>query len=633
MFPDSHNVTGPPLSAATCSSSSSSNEFRTLIWRGLEPWMDEEYVKQVCVVMGWEPSSIKVPSSADPNNNNPGYCLLTFSSQDKASSVLSKIKTSSTPPVLPNSNKSFQMDFAISPQNPMPFVQTQPLLQQAQIQYPTEYSIFVGDLALEVSNSDLVAVFRNPVLGLRNDREPKFIRPFLSCKSAKIMLDPVTGISKGYGFVRFTDESDQQRALIEMHGLYCLSRPMRISAATTKPKPLSITSAPFQANQLLQGVSGPFTFMPTLSTNGVNDASVPAPPSQRPISISYNSIENSSQQPKNAVADFTEESWKHHTQARAILGNLIGPNGEQLSNTDPYNTTVFVGGLSPLINEDTLKTFFAPFGEIHYVKVPIGKNCGFVQFVRKADAQRAIEGMQGFPIAGSRIRLSWGRSQYKAAQAAAQAAHAAAVLSQSTFEPSSAFAPSSSIPPASVLQSVPNANSSPSPTSGHFHGPQSSTQQGPQTGIDLGSLTQEQAIHLLRALGVGAYPASPPVSQKSQDTPVVNHLEMHHLPSAGLFAEETLRAAHLASREDVVGGHRLGFNGSGSAHDPDGTPTGIALYGRNSGKQNEHLQHQLSHAYDLDLSLANLNLNDSRNILRPLDSTSSPPTCGPLHKA
>lgn len=34
------------------------------------------------------------------------------------------------------------------------------------------------------------------------------------------------------------------------------------------------------------------------------------------------------------------ESWKHQEQARAILGNLIGPNGEQLTSTDPYNTTV-----------------------------------------------------------------------------------------------------------------------------------------------------------------------------------------------------------------------------------------------------------------------------------------------------
>jgi len=125
----------------------------------------------------------------------------------------------------------------------------------------------------------------------------------------------------------------------------------------------------------------------------------------------------------------SEESWKHHAQARAILGNLMGPNGEQLTSTDPYNTTVFVGGLSPLISEDTLRTFFAPFGDIHYVreqlsvecslsnlaqvKVPAGKHCGFVQFVRKADAERAIEKMQGFPVGGSRIRLSWGRSQCK----------------------------------------------------------------------------------------------------------------------------------------------------------------------------------------------------------------------------
>lgn len=43
----------------------------------------------------------------------------------------------------------------------------------------------------------------------------------------------------------------------------------------------------------------------------------------------------------------------------------------------------------------------------------MGKHCGFVQFVRKVDAEKAIEKMQGFPIGGSRIRLSWGRSQCK----------------------------------------------------------------------------------------------------------------------------------------------------------------------------------------------------------------------------
>ena len=65
-----------------------------------------------------------------------------------------------------------------------------------------------------------------------------------------------------------------------------------------------------------------------------------------------------------------EESWNSpaNAQARAILASLTGPNGEQLSSADPYNTTVFVGGLSPLIQEETLRTFFAPFGDIHYVR-------------------------------------------------------------------------------------------------------------------------------------------------------------------------------------------------------------------------------------------------------------------------
>ena len=54
------------------------------------------------------------------------------------------------------------------------------------------------------------------------------------------------------------------------------------------------------------------------------------------------------------------------------------------------------------------------FSDVLQVKVPVGKHCGFVQFVRKADAERAIEKMQGFPIGGSRIRLSWGRSQCRA---------------------------------------------------------------------------------------------------------------------------------------------------------------------------------------------------------------------------
>ncbi|KIJ69923.1 hypothetical protein HYDPIDRAFT_77546 [Hydnomerulius pinastri MD-312] len=517
----------------------------TLWWGDLEPWMDEEYAKQVCGLMGWDPVNIKVPSGASDATgqqaNNPGYCFLTFPSPSIAASVLNQVNNNSGAHTLtmPNSTKPFVLNWASSIPSAMvsAFPTAGVVVSAAQQQYPKEYSIFVGDLAPETSNSDLVAVFRNPVLGLRNDREPKFIRPFLSCKSAKIMLDPVTGVSRGYGFVRrvkFTEEADQQRALIEMHGLYCLSRPMRISPATAKFKPPQVSldlppiqfpggshggdprgnsvtvTMPLPNGNQPRSVSSPMATsgsggspsstsvgtpvgpsgsgstlsgsgsIPSLSSGSstsVSSGNLTSAPSEEMLGLPHNVLAQIAQQYGGSVSKgnsgagisslpsgyaqdshegalprymVSEESWKHHAQARAILGNLIGPNGEQLTSTDPYNTTVFVGGLSPLISEETLRTFFAPFGDIHYVKVPVGKHCGFVQFVRKADAERAIEKMQGFPIGGSRIRLSWGRSQYKAAQAAAQAAQAAALQTQ--FQSQMATPPLSQISPQQALQ-------------------------------------------------------------------------------------------------------------------------------------------------------------------------------------
>ncbi|KAK0461602.1 uncharacterized protein EV420DRAFT_1664338 [Desarmillaria tabescens] len=457
-FRATHHSPPAPVAQPVASNASRS----TLWWGELESWMDEEYAKQVCSLMSWDPIGIKVPHPApDPATgqqaNNPGYCFLTFPTPAHAASVLSQVNSTnsgSSALTMPNSTKPFVLNWASSVPSTTPVTASFPAPNiLGSPQYPKEYSIFVGDLAPETSNSDLVAVFRNPVLGLRSDREPKFIRPFLSCKSAKIMLDPVTGVSRGYGFVRFTDEKDQQRALVEMHGLYCLSRPMRISPATAKFKPPPMMP-PHELPQvkfpLSSGVGGqeqafPPLFAATTSNSSLNSAgsgtSIEGSSSGTTLSsgtgssssissstFSANTAEDLMNLPDHVLAQIAQ-----HLRKIELRGQQIQvPTGEQLTSTDPYNTTVFVGGLSPLISEDTLRTFFAPFGDIHYVKVPVGKHCGFVQFVRKSDAERAIEKMQGFPVGGSRIRLSWGRSQYKAAQAAAQAAQTAALQSQMT---------------------------------------------------------------------------------------------------------------------------------------------------------------------------------------------------------
>ncbi|KAK7015233.1 hypothetical protein R3P38DRAFT_2996500 [Favolaschia claudopus] len=344
----------PPAAAPAALQCSAITPPTSLVWTDLEPWMDGEYARQVCRLMGWEASvTLNGPhkrAQHGEGTNHAGYIVLTFETPAGAAAALKQANSFDARMTMPNSARTWALNWA-QPESASGHttnlngtnldanvVDTAFVGGEAAV--VREYSVFVGDLAPETSNSDLVAVFRNPVLGLRNDRAPRFVLPFVSCKSATIVTDSVTGVSLGYGFVRFTNELDQQRALVDMQGLYCLSRPMRISPARAKINPV-LQSLPARTNQI--------------------------------------------------------------------------------GSTDPYNTTVFVGGLSPLVGEEALRAFFMPFGQIHYVKVPVGKRCGFVQFVSKAAADRAITKMNGFPIAGRQIRLSWGRSQHKAAQAVALA--------------------------------------------------------------------------------------------------------------------------------------------------------------------------------------------------------------------
>jgi RNA recognition motif-containing protein len=209
-----------------------------------------------------------------------------------------------------------------------------------------EYSIFVGDLGPEVNEYVLVSLFQSR---------------FPSCKSAKIMTDPISGMSRGYGFVRFSSEEDQQLALSQMQGVYCGNRPMRISTATPKNKGGPGGPGGPGGMGMQQGGGGPMAYPPAMGGG--------------PPMGFYNQ-----QQPMNQF-------------------------------TDPNNTTVFVGGLSGYVTEDELRSFFQGFGEITYVKIPPGKGCGFVQFVQRHAAEMAINQMQGYPIGNSRVRLSWGRSQ------------------------------------------------------------------------------------------------------------------------------------------------------------------------------------------------------------------------------
>ncbi|KAH8650189.1 hypothetical protein BX600DRAFT_517399 [Xylariales sp. PMI_506] len=316
----------------------SSEAARQTLWMGeLAGWMDEQFIRSIYASSMNEQVQVKI--IRDRHSGNAGYCFVEFSSPEAAQKAL---QLNGSP--VPNTDRVFRLNWASGGG----------LVDRRDDRSP-EYSIFVGDLGHEVNEFVLVALFQ---------------ARFPSCKSAKIMTDQQTGQSRGYGFVRFSNEQDQQRALVEMQGVYCGNRPMRVSPAT--PKNRSHQGGQYQnygANQM-----------------------VPPPPAPQPGGMAT--------------------PWMQQQQSYGFQQGGGGFNPMVMNQfTDPNNTTVFVGGLSGYVTEDELRSFFQGFGEITYVKIPPGKGCGFVQFVHRHAAEMAINQMQGYPIGNSRVRLSWGRSQ------------------------------------------------------------------------------------------------------------------------------------------------------------------------------------------------------------------------------
>jgi len=79
---------------------------------------------------------------------------------------------------------------------------------------------------------------------------------------------------------------------------------------------------------------------------------------------------------------------------------------------DSTITTLYIGGLGVLINEDDLRNHFYQFGEIHLIYIATKQNCAFVQFAHRSDAELAAKKSAGrLIIKGKRLVVRWGRSQ------------------------------------------------------------------------------------------------------------------------------------------------------------------------------------------------------------------------------
>lgn len=86
---------------------------------------------------------------------------------------------------------------------------------------------------------------------------------------------------------------------------------------------------------------------------------------------------------------------------------------------DPQTTNLYVGNLSPQVDENFLLRTFGRFGPIASVKIMWPRteeerrrqrNCGFVAFMNRPDAQAAKDEMQGVVVYEYELKIGWGKS-------------------------------------------------------------------------------------------------------------------------------------------------------------------------------------------------------------------------------
>ncbi|XP_069942046.1 cytotoxic granule associated RNA binding protein TIA1 [Cherax quadricarinatus] len=183
---------------------------------------------------------------------------------------------------------------------------------------PTEhFHIFVGDLSPEIETHTLREAFA----------------PFGEISDCRVVRDPHTLKSKGYGFVSFVKKADAETAITNMNGQWIGSRNIRTNWATRKP--------------------------PAPKNNDAN---------QKPLT--FDDVYNQS---------------------------------------SPTNCTVYCGGITNGLSEELMQKTFAPYGQIHEIRVFKDKGYAFVRFSTKESATHAIVSVHNSEINGQPVKCSWGK--------------------------------------------------------------------------------------------------------------------------------------------------------------------------------------------------------------------------------
>jgi len=184
----------------------------------------------------------------------------------------------------------------------------------------------------------------------------KAFSAFGTLSDARVMWDMNSGKSRGYGFLAFRDKTDAEQAIATMNGEWLGSRAIRVN----------------WANQKTQGAPPPTTNRPQGGGAFSAGQVAPAPISYTGGPSSYDSI---------------------------------------VQQTPAYNSTVYVGNLTPFTTQADLIPLFQSIGYLSEIRMQADRGFAFVKLDTHEHAAMAIIQLQGQMVHGRPIKCSWGKDR------------------------------------------------------------------------------------------------------------------------------------------------------------------------------------------------------------------------------
>lgn len=312
---------------------------RTLYVGNLDPSITEDFIHSLFAPYG-RISGLKLIS----DNMTDPYCFVEFEDNTSAANA---ILTMNKRVCL---DREIKVNWATNPSYSGPKQDTS-----------KHFHIFVGDLSQEIESQQLRDAFS----------------PFGEITDCRVVRDPHTMKSKGYGFVSYLKKQDAECAIANMNNQWLGSRAIRTNWAQRK--------------------------LPS----GGGGGSV-----------------GSGTQPKNDAQIGPNITSNRHLNFEDVY-----------SQTSPTNCTVYCGGIFNGLCEDIIHKAFIRFGPIHEVRVFKDKGYAFIKFASKEAATNAIVTMHYQEVLGQTVKCSWGKESADSDRLTAQITQAMPAAAPSLIYP------------------------------------------------------------------------------------------------------------------------------------------------------------------------------------------------------